>query len=100
MKYSETRRLVAVDCSTLSSDNLHNHRAKLTEAFYSARGDCGESQLFRDGYVIAIASESASGFIPKDKFLFQSICFRLDQCETLLYGAGSANPMGKIKKEN
>lgn len=84
MTYNIAKRLVSIDCGALSADNLYKHKALLTDAFYSSRGDYGQVQLFKDGYVVPIASESASGFIPKDKFLFQSICFQLDQCDSLL----------------
>ena len=85
MKYSKAKRLVSTDCKALPLNKLYKHKAELTDAFYSSRGDYGAAQLLIDGYIVPIASESASGFMPKDKFLFQSICFRLDQCETLLF---------------
>ena len=99
MKYSKAKRIVSVDCGALSADKLYEHKAALTDAFYSSRGDYGAAQLLIDGYIVPIASESASGFMPKDKFLFQTICFRLDQCETLLNGVRVAHTMGEIKKE-
>jgi hypothetical protein len=61
------------------AEQLQRHRAKLVSALYEARADYGFAQAVRDGFMIPVESESASGYTPRHKFLLRNLDFSLDR---------------------
>jgi hypothetical protein len=70
--------LTRIDITALTLEQLQRHRVKLVSALYEARGDFGIVQAVKDGYMLPVASESASGFVPKYLYLNINLGFALD----------------------
>jgi len=63
----------------MSLEQLQRHKVRLVSAFYEAHVEYGFEQAVRDGYYLPIASESATGYMPRHLWLQNSLKFHLDQ---------------------
>ena len=73
MTYSTAKRLLSVDIDLLSLEELQKYKVKIIDALREANAEYGYSQACKNGFFIPIASESASGYTPKDKFLSENL---------------------------
>jgi hypothetical protein len=69
MEVKTAQNLSRLIVDDMPLEKLRVHRDKLTAALKEARAGYGFEQAVRDGYMLPVASESASGFVPKDMFL-------------------------------
>lgn len=73
MTYSTAKKLLSVDIDSLSLEELQKYKVKIIDALREANAKYGYSQACKNGFFVPIASESASGYTPKDKFLFKNL---------------------------
>lgn len=73
MTYSTAKKLLSVNIDSLSLEELQKYKVKIIDALREASAEYGYSQACKNGFFIPIASESASGYTPKDKFLFKNL---------------------------
>lgn len=73
MTYNTAKRLLSVNIELLSLEELQKYKVKIIDALREANAEYGYSQACKNGFFIPIASESASGYTPKDKFLFENL---------------------------
>jgi hypothetical protein len=79
MKAKTAVNLSRLIVAEMSSEKLQTHRNKLLKALREARAEYGLEQALRDGYMLPLISESASGVVPKYKFLESNLKFSLAQ---------------------
>lgn len=73
MTYSTAKKLLSVNIDSLNLEELQKYKVKIIDALREANAEYGYFQACKNGFFIPIASESASGYTPRDKFLLENL---------------------------
>lgn len=84
MNIRKAKSLYALNIENMSYESLLKHRVNLIDAWRQSRADYGFREAVKNGFYASIASESASGYSPKDIWLTHNIEERLGEVESLL----------------
>lgn len=79
MKRSKAEDLLRKPIESMSLEQLQKHRVGLTDAIRESEAEYGFEQAVRNGFYRAIASESASGFVPTNFWLTHNLNTRLNE---------------------
>ena len=79
MNIQAARNLLAKRIEDMSLEQIQRHKVRLVDAWRESRGDLGFDQAVRDGFFKALASESASGYVPADFWLTRNLGTNLDE---------------------
>lgn len=81
MKLKQAENLLTVDINCLSLEQLQRHRVKLTDAWRESRAEYGMMHAIVNGFYIPIASESITGYTPKNIWLTHCLEYALQEVE-------------------
>ena len=76
MKYQTAKRLITLDISTMTLEQVQRHRVRLLDAWRESQAQYGFSQAVRDVFYRVIIDSGAQGFVPRDLWLTD----RLNDC--------------------
>lgn len=76
MKYQTAKRLITLDISTMTLEQVQRHRVRLLDAWRENQAQYGFSQAVRDGFYRVVIDSGAQGFVPRDLWLTD----RLSDC--------------------
>ena len=83
MTFATAKRLVSVDLSSLSLEELQRHRVRLIDAWRESKASYGMGQAVKNGFYIRVLCHQADGYAPKDIFLTSNLDFLIDRCYEL-----------------
>jgi len=84
MNINTARSICAQSVGDMNYEKLLKHRVKVIDAWINSRAEYGFNEAVRNGFYVEIASESASGYSPKDLWLTRNLGERLSEVEALL----------------
>jgi len=79
MNIQDARNLLTKPIEGMSLEQIQRHKVRLVDAWRESRAEHGFGQAVKDGFFKALASDSASGFVPTDLWLEHNLAERLDE---------------------
>ena len=74
MTAAAAKRLLREDIATMPLKKLQRHKVRLLDAWRESTGETyGMAQAVRDGFMVEIGSEAATGYSPKDIWLTHNL---------------------------